>query len=416
MKGVEVLNTVRKIKIIIKNDNPALKNQQYKFISNSQHAQYLGLNRCMGYLASGFYLNGMNAESREFKKLLKTINNQGSYFDGIEFGKGIDSKSLIVQRVKKDFNVALKGGLENGERGVNNYKNTFPLMTRGRDLKFIYSENNREVLINWVNNIQFKCIVGRNKSSIDLKHTLHKLVKGEYKVNQSSIYYNNKKELILVLNYDIPELKIHKSFEKGRSLGVDLGRVVPIYMSLNDKAYIKKSLGNYDDFIKVNSQFKDRERRLIKQIEESNDGQKVANKIKAMRKLKDKQYNFSKTYNHFLSKSIVNFALKNDCEYINLKGTNSNNLNKAILSNWSFEDLKEKIEYKAEKEGIKVRIVNIQYDSQRCSRCGNIVRNSKRKNNKFKCDKCGFECDFDYNTSQNIAKNIKFTNNTRKYK
>ena len=50
----------RKIKITINCDDEELRKQQYKFIRDSQYAQYQGLNRCMGYLMSGYYANYMD--------------------------------------------------------------------------------------------------------------------------------------------------------------------------------------------------------------------------------------------------------------------------------------------------------------------------------------------------------------------
>ena len=120
--------TVRKIKLTINCDDEELRKEQYKFIRDSQHAQYQGLNRCMGYLMSGYYANAMDIKSQGFKDHQKTITNSLDVFDGIDFGKGIDSKSSITQKVKKDFSAALKNGLAKGERSSINYKRTFPLM------------------------------------------------------------------------------------------------------------------------------------------------------------------------------------------------------------------------------------------------------------------------------------------------
>ncbi|APU60971.1 hypothetical protein WBZ18_06255 [Clostridium botulinum] len=46
-----------------------------------------------------------------------------------------DMKSLVTQRIKKDFNNDVKE-IMRGDRSVRNYKRSFPILTRGRDLKF----------------------------------------------------------------------------------------------------------------------------------------------------------------------------------------------------------------------------------------------------------------------------------------
>ncbi|EKQ54350.1 hypothetical protein [Clostridium sp. Maddingley MBC34-26] len=129
------MNTVKKIRIIINNPDDEIRKSQYRFIRDSQYAQYQGLNRCMGYLISGYYSNNMDLSCEKFKEHQRRITNSSSIFQGINFGIGIDSKSNIIQRVKKDFKSAIKNGMARGERNVNNYRRTFPLMTKRTKLK-----------------------------------------------------------------------------------------------------------------------------------------------------------------------------------------------------------------------------------------------------------------------------------------
>ena len=128
--------------------------EQYKFIRDSQYAQYQSLNLGMGYIMTSYLANNRDIKSEEFKESKKNLKNSNPIFKDIECGKGIDTLSLVTQKVKKDFLASLKNGLAKGERSCVNYKRTFPLMTRGRDLKFYYDD--KDILIKWVNNIIFK--------------------------------------------------------------------------------------------------------------------------------------------------------------------------------------------------------------------------------------------------------------------
>ena len=74
-----------------------------------------------------------------------------------------------------------------------------------------------------------------------------------------------------------------------------------------------------------------------------------------------------------------------------------------FLKNWTYYDLQTKIEYKAKECGIKIQIINPQYTSQRCSRCGYINSDNRKTQANFLCLKCGFEANADYNASQNIS-------------
>ena len=167
------MNTVKKLKLTVVAENKEERDEKYKFIRDSQYAQYQGLNLAMGILASAYLLSGRDIKSEMFENAQKSLTNSNPIFDGINFGKGIDSKSSIIQKVKKDFKTSLKNGLAKGERGITNYKRTFPLMTRGRDLKFYYDETSNDILIKWVNGITFKLLLGQrvNENTIELRHT-----------------------------------------------------------------------------------------------------------------------------------------------------------------------------------------------------------------------------------------------------
>lgn len=398
---------VRKIKLTINTENEELKKEQYKFIRDSQYGQYQGLNRCMAYLMTGYYANCMDIKSQGFKEHQKTIKNSLSIFNDIVFGKGIDSKSSITQKVKKDFSASLKNGLAKGERTAINYKRTFPLMTRGRDLKLKYSDDEKEVLINWVNKIQFKCILGENKNRIELEHTLRKVIKKEYIVGQSSLAFDRNNKLILNLNLDIPD-GTKNEVVQGRVCGVDLGMAVPAYCSISDSNYIRKSFGTFEEFAKVRSQFKARRIRLSKQLQASKGGKGRKDKLKAREQLRDKEKNFAKTYNHFLSHNIVKFAKDNKCEFIHLENITGTNLENTVLGMWSYYQLQEQIEYKAERIGIKVKYINPAFTSQKCSGCGNIDKDNRLDQSTFICKKCGLKINADYNASINIARSTDF--------
>ena len=207
--------TVRKIKLtILGSDEERAKG--YKFIRDSQYAQYQGLNLAMGLLTSAYLESNRDIKSDTFKEAQKSLTNSNKIFDNIEFGTGIDTKSAITQRVKKDFKTSLKNGLAKGERTITNYKRNYPLLTRGRDLKFQYKDD--DIIIKWVNKITFKVVLGSNKireNKIELQHTLHKIIDKEYKVGQSSFQFDRNNNLILNLNLDIPyKLKNRNSRRK----------------------------------------------------------------------------------------------------------------------------------------------------------------------------------------------------------
>ena len=399
--------TVRKLKLTIIGTDEE-KKQGYKFIRDSQYAQYQGLNLAMSILSSAYLESNRDIKSDIFKEAQKSLTNSNPIFDNIGFGTGIDTKSAITQRVKKDFKTSLKNGLAKGERTITNYKRDYPLLTRGRDLKFQYKDD--DIIIKWVNKIQFKVVLGSGKikeNKIELQYTLHKIINKEYKVGQSSLQFDRNNNLILNLTLDIPYNPKNETVE-GRTLGVDLGIKYPAYMCLNDDTYKREHIGSIDDFLRIREQMQDRRRKLQHDLKFIKGGKGRKKKTQALDRLRDKEKNFATTYNHMISKNVVEFAKKNQCEYINMEKLTKDGFNNKILRNWSYYQLQQYIEYKAEREGIKVRYIDPAYTSQTCARCGHIDKENRQTQEKFICTKCGFELNADHNASINIARSDKY--------
>ena len=399
--------TVRKIKLTILGTDEE-RAEGYKFIRDSQYAQYQGLNLAMGLLSSAYLESNRDVKSDTFKNAQKLLTNSNSIFDNISFGTGIDTKSAITQRVKKDFKTSLKNGLAKGERTITNYKRNYPLLTRGRDLKFKYEGD--DIIIKWVNKIVFKVVLGSGKikeNKIELQHTLHKIIDKEYKVGQSSLQFDRNNNLILNLNLDIP-YESKTEVVEGRVLGVDLGLKYPAYMCLSDDTYKREHIGSIDDFLRVREQMQSRRRKLQHDLKFTKGGRGRAKKLQALDRLRDKEKNFVTTYNHMISKNVVEFAKKHQCEYIHLEKLTKDGFDNTVLRNWSYYQLQQYIEYKAEREGIKVRYVDPAYTSQTCARCGHVDKENRQTQEKFTCTKCGFELNADHNAAINIARSTKF--------
>ena len=402
----KVMITVRKLKITIVNEDEELRKQQYKFIRDSQYAQYQALNLGMGYIMTGYLANNRDIKSEGFKEHQKGLKNSNPIFKGLELGKGIDTLSAVTQKVKKDFSISLKNGLAKGERSSINYKRNSPLITRGRNLTFY--EQGGEVLIKWVNKIIFKVVFNaRKENTLELQHTLQMVINKEYKVMQSSLEFDKNNNLILNLTLDIP-FKQEEEFIEGRVLGVDLGVKYPAYVCLSDDTYKREHIGEALELIKQRKQYHDRRTRTQQQLKNVKGGKGRGKKLKNLNRLSECERNFAKTYNHTISKRIIEFAKKHRCEYINMEKLTKDGFDNAILRNWSYYELQNMVEYKADRIGIKVRYVNPAYTSQTCSRCGHVDKENRQTQEKFVCTKCGFELNADHNAAINIARSTEF--------
>ena len=132
-----------------------------------------------------------------------------------------------------------------------------------------------------------------------------------------------------------------------------------------------------------------------------------AKKIKAIKKLDDKEQRWMKDQDHKVSRNIVNFAIENNVSLIRLeKLSNIRNTaktsrkNEKNLHTWSFYRLAQFIEYKANIEGIATQYVDPKYTSQICPNCGTL---NKAKDRKYKCS-CGYRTHRDRVGAINIMK------------
>lgn len=76
-------------------------------------------------------------------------------------------------------------------------------------------------------------------------------------------------------------------------------------------------------------------------------------------------------------------------------------LNKSILDQGWFE-FRRQLEYKLLWQGGRLILINPQYTSQTCSRCGHISPENRKSQSAFVCSRCGFEAHADINAAVNI--------------
>ena len=188
-----------------------------------------------------------------------------------------------------------------------------------------------------------------------------------------------------------------------------MGIAIPAYVALsNGKAHAP--LGNKEDFLRVRQQMQQRKRRVHSSCSMAKSGHGRHRICRAVEKIESKESNFAKSYNHFISKRVIDFALKNNAGTIHmewLKGFGANERNKFILRNWSYFNLQTDIEYKAKRYGINVIKIDPYHTSQTCSACGNYEEGQREKQNEFICKKCGFVLNADHNAAINIARSSK---------
>jgi len=129
--------------------------------------------------------------------------------------------------------------------------------------------------------------------------------------------------------------------------------------------------------------------------------------LREIKRIGQKERRVVDSYLHEISKDIVSVARNSDSIIVlgDLKGIRNHTKGKRfnrIVANMPYYRLSEMIKYKAAWEGIPVMIVSERGTSKTCSECGS--RGKRPFQGLFKCDKCGYQVNADFNSAKNILK------------
>ena len=419
-------------------------NRVYKYLHDGMRAQNLAMNQYM----SSLYIATQNEATKDDRKELHNLyqristSKKGSAYDlSIEFAKGLTSASCVVQKVENDFKNAMKKGLKYGKISLPTYRDTNPLIvhpdfvrlrsTNRRDNGIYHNYNSHsefldhlyksdlEVFIKFANGITFKIIFGNPHKSAQLRNIFQNIFEEQYKVMSSTIKIKNTK-IILNLTLSIPQKEIE--LNENVVVGVDMGIVVPAVCALNANDVYKSFIGSKNDFISMRTKIQSQYRRLQQSLAMAKGGHGRKRKLKSLQRFNEYERNWVSVYNHWVSKQVVDFAVKNKAKYINVEDLSSfgnDEKNKFILRNWSYYQLQQYITYKAAKYGIVVRKVNPYHTSQICSCCGHWEEGQRQSQSAFicknpKCNNYGKIINADFNAARNIAMSTDFIDEEKK--
>lgn len=438
----------RKITLFPQGDNQEI-DRVYKYIRDGMEVQSVMMNQCI----SAMYILEMKGLSKEEKKNeIKELNHRygrvpdsklgSAYtFDMEKYPTGLPIAGSIPRRCREKFDKSLKDGLKYGKVSLPTFKKTNPLFVRndfcnllGSKLKNgkpnntgFYSDyetmddlknalgnaDKPSIHLKFANGIVFDVVFGNPHKSKELRSVMYKAFTGEYKICDSSIGFDKRtgKKIILNLALKIPVQK--HSLDHSVTVGVDLGLAIPAVCALSNDFYKKEFIGSYDEFTRQRVKIQAIRKRITKQLKETKGGHGRTKKLKHLEKLQIHEREFACTYNHNISRKVVQFAVKNNAAYIHLEdlsGIGNSKKKEFVLRNWSYYELQKQIEYKAFKEGIEVKYVEPAYTSQICSVCGDL--GERKTQSSFCCAnpeclshkmyKNGFNADF--NGARNIAK------------
>jgi len=358
----------RKIKLAVIAPTPEKKAEVWAFLRDLRYACWKASNQFMTDLVTNNHLKERIKHIIEAEK--DTEANQiireafgktpQAFFRALiraEYSNiGSDVADRIRARVTADFKNDFKEVLK-GNRSIRNYKReSSPIPIRARGMKFYYNEEDENSLyLRWTKEYHFKCVLGRDRSHLSAE--IGKLISGEWTFGDSQLKIIGK-NLFLLLPINIPKPKT--ALDPDITLRVETGPVEHVRCKTNAQR-VYRTFGSPDEYMKKRTQFEKRRRKLQQEQRETVGGKGIRSKIKAlMTQLSKKEKDWIRTYNHRLSKRVIEFALKNNCGVIEIHPEplpKDEEAAKFITRNWASAQLHTLIEQKAAYHDIIVTVL-----------------------------------------------------------
>ena len=372
--------------------------------------------------------NVLLKQFKEQKKNFLKTSEQNSIYKVVseEFVDIIPSNILtcLNQNISSTYSCYRKE-VEQGKRTIPNYKRGIPVpfSIKQHGELLLQRRSDGSFFVRFPFGAEWDLFFGRDKSNN--KEIVERVLNGTYDAGDSSIQECKNGKIFLLLVVKIP--KQEDKLNPNRIVGIDLGINVPLYAALNDNEYGGLSIGSREHFLNVRMRMAAQKRELQQSLQGStNGGRGRRHKLQALERLQNKERNWVHLQNHIFSKAIIDFALKHKAGVIQMEhltgfGHDENDEVvkefKFVLRYWSFYELQQLIEYKAEAAGIVVRYVNPYHTSQKCSFCGHyengqrvsqsvfICRNTEcsKGKGKNKADGTFSGINADWNAARNIA-------------
>jgi putative transposase len=265
-----------------------------------------------------------------------------------------------------------------------------------------------------ITNIDGKYAILRVPKIGNIKLVYHRFIPSDARIKTLTIKYEGGK-WYACLSFEY-EFECERRQDTTHAIGIDMGLIDFVYTSDGYHIPKPKFLKQYEKRLKI------LQRRFHKEREENGRTKRFYKLLRALQKTHVKVHNtrvdfLHKTANDLLERADVivyeNLNIRNmtkrpkkkkgeDGQYLPNGAKKKSRLNKAIMdAGWGM--FREMLKYKAEMRGKLVVGVDPKYTSQKCSRCGNVVKKSLSIRTHV-CTKCGLRLNRDHNAAINILR------------
>lgn len=272
-------------------------------------------------------------------------------------------RSFIENQFSKD----IKKGLLKGSVSLTNLKRDMPIYLHNKSYQFIETDKGIGVMISLFSREKRKSL-GMKTGQISFliprlnkyqKAIINQIISNEYKQGAANLIYDTKKKKwMIAVSFSFKP----KECTGQNTLIVRLGTDVLLRLRVIDgKTKTLQKMDKYDDFVPGLEELQSVQKKMFAMRQSYGNATRIAsanNYGKGYKKraakileLGKKESRFRDTFNHKISRYVVEIAKRYDCGLIELEDFSKTE--NAAFENWAYYDLESKITYKAEEEGIK---------------------------------------------------------------
>ena len=272
-------------------------------------------------------------------------------------------RSFIENQFSKD----IKKGLLKGSVSLTNFKRDMPIYLHNKSYQFIETDKGIGVVISLFSREKRKSL-GMKTGQISFliprlnkyqKTIINQIISNEYKQGAANLIYDTKKKKwMIAVSFSFKP----KECTGQNTLIVRLGTDVLLRLRVIDgKTKTLQKMDKYDDFVPGLEELQSVQKKMFAMRQSYGNATRIAsanNYGKGYKKraakileLGKKESRFRNTFNHKISRYVVEIAKRYDCGLIELEDFSKTE--NAAFENWAYYDLESKITYKAEEEGIK---------------------------------------------------------------
>lgn len=422
----EAISKLYKTKIIDKE-----RGTTEKFLSSVVYPEFYKRFKS-AYIASGLRQkvksNFREKELRRMKVSLPTARAD-SFPIPFWFQEGI-----AIEKHNDDFIIALKFPKFERKKEVDKYRpwEKFDFVPRKTtEIKFILSTKRRRKNKSWFSDFGTDAEI-RKLMNGDYEKEWSEWIKShskEYKKNKTKHDNAHKISWIEIvkrknigfgrgkwfINFTI-KIPPREDIELDKKIvgGIDVGVKSPLVCAVSNSP-ARRSIDS-NEIYQHNRRMHARMRRLGKQSFLKRAGHGKNNKLKPKTMLTDKSDAFRKKIIERWAMEVTRFFINSKAGIVQMEDLGSmvkredDFFNAVLRTSWPYAKMQSQIENKLKEHGIELNYVKPAYTSQICSKCGEWKENFSFKDRQsqgfpsFKCDKCEFEENADYNAAKNLTK------------